>query len=71
VVHGARGETADGPRVPTRGVELVRDPVCRTYLPRAQALQAQVAGRVEFFCSPACRDQALDGRRDPAPALLE
>lgn len=40
-------------------VELVRDRVCNTFLPRERALRASVAGHEEFFCSAACRDRAL------------
>jgi hypothetical protein len=39
--------------------ELVRDRMCNTYIPRANALVARVGGREEAFCSPACRDRAL------------
>ena len=40
-------------------VELVRDRVCNTFLPRSRALKATVGGREEHFCSVACRDRAL------------
>jgi hypothetical protein len=40
-------------------VDLVRDRVCNTFLPRARALPAVVGGREEHFCSVACRDRAL------------
>jgi hypothetical protein len=40
-------------------VELVRDRICNTFLPRERALTARVAGRQEHFCSARCRDQAL------------
>jgi hypothetical protein len=39
--------------------ELVRDRVCNTFVPREKALEARVEGRIEHFCSPACRDRAL------------
>ncbi|MBN2371337.1 MAG: hypothetical protein JXO72_12710 [Vicinamibacteria bacterium] len=42
-----------------RGVPLVRDRVCNTFLPEERALRAVIAGREEFFCSAACRDRAL------------
>ncbi len=43
----------------SRAVEdLVRDPVCNTYVPRSRALTAVVEGREEYFCSEACRDRA-------------
>jgi uncharacterized protein len=52
----------EGLREPAPGrtdVELVRDRICNTFLPRSRALKATVAGREEHFCSPACRDRAL------------
>src|SRR5262249_33522832 len=38
---------------------LVRDRVCNTFLPPDRAITAPVAGRTEYYCSAACRDQAL------------
>jgi hypothetical protein len=40
-------------------VEMVRDRVCNTFLPRERALTAVVGGREMHFCSAACRDRAL------------
>jgi hypothetical protein len=57
VVQGYRGTAPGRPRVPG-AVDLVRDRVCNTYLPRERALVAVVGGRTEHFCSPACRDRA-------------
>jgi YHS domain-containing protein len=46
-------------RRPSRAAEdLVRDPVCNTYVPRSRALTATIEGRPEHFCSEACRDRA-------------
>ena len=42
------------------GVDLVRDRVCNTFVPRDRAVQAMIAGRQEHFCSEACRDRARD-----------
>jgi hypothetical protein len=54
-VMGYRGAApATGPR----DLDLVRDRVCNTYLPRERALEAVVDGRTEHFCSAACRDRA-------------
>jgi uncharacterized protein len=52
-----RGRPTQGGNVPARGVQMVRDPVCGTYVipDRAVAL-SDGTGRV-FFCSPNCRDQ--------------
>jgi uncharacterized protein len=40
-------------------LEMVRDRVCDTFLPRSRALVARVNGREQHFCSAACRDRAL------------
>lgn len=52
-----------GLREPARksagGVDMVRDRVCNTFLPRERALTAVVGGREMHFCSAACRDRAL------------
>ena len=39
--------------------EMVRDPVCELYLPRAEAIRRKVHGREYFFCSPGCLDKFL------------
>jgi hypothetical protein len=41
------------------GVDMVRDRVCNTFVPRARALVATIGGRDEYFCSAACRDRAF------------
>jgi YHS domain-containing protein len=44
-------------QVPTRGVQMVRDPVCGMFLLPDHALTL-VDGRARlFFCSDACRDK--------------
>ncbi len=58
VARGLQGETR-APAGAQGGVELVRDEVCGTFVPRPQALQATVQGRPRHFCSARCRDQAL------------
>ncbi len=58
VVRGLRGEPRAGGG-PVLGGDLVRDPVCHTFVPRARSLQARVAGETQHFCSAACRDKAL------------
>jgi hypothetical protein len=49
------------PRRVVSGTDLVRDRVCNTFLPRERALAGEVAGRIEHFCSVACRDRAVGG----------
>ena len=62
VMDGLSGRAAGGRggNVPARGVQMVRDPVCGTYVipDRALAL-ADGPGRV-YFCSAACRDKYRD-----------
>jgi YHS domain-containing protein len=42
---------------PERGVQMVRDPVCGTFLPPDSALSlAERGGAVRYFCSEKCRD---------------
>ena len=57
-VEGVAGPRQRGrSQAPTRGVQMVRDPVCGTYVipDRALAL-SDGSGRV-FFCSANCRDK--------------
>ncbi|HUG52443.1 MAG TPA: hypothetical protein VMR21_02535 [Vicinamibacteria bacterium] len=56
VVRGYREAAA--PR-PVRELDMVRDRVCDTFLPRSRALVARVDGREQHFCSTECRDRAL------------
>ncbi|HXH08503.1 MAG TPA: hypothetical protein VNP04_01830 [Alphaproteobacteria bacterium] len=39
--------------------EMVQDPLCRTYLPRSQAIRRRIRGQEHFFCSPGCVDKFL------------
>jgi len=55
VIQGLREPPAAGPS----GVEMVRDRVCNTFLPRERAFTANVGGREMHCCSAACRDRAL------------
>jgi YHS domain-containing protein len=61
-LFGAGGEVRRGGekgRTRSKAAEdLVRDPVCNTYVPRSRALSAVIEGRPEHFCSEACRDRA-------------
>jgi YHS domain-containing protein len=43
-------------RGPSGGVvdEMVQDPVCKTYIPRREAIRRRIGGREYFFCSEAC-----------------
>jgi YHS domain-containing protein len=39
--------------------EMVRDPVCHVYVPRADAIRRKIQGQEHFFCSPGCLDKFL------------
>ncbi len=56
IIEGATGSRRRGGQVPQRGVQMVRDPVCGTFLVADRAVTL-VDGRTRlFFCSDACRD---------------
>jgi YHS domain-containing protein len=56
IVEGATGSRTGGGHVPQRGVQMIRDPVCGTFVVRDRALTL-TDGRTElFFCSDTCRD---------------
>ena len=42
------------------GVDLVRDRVCNTFLPRERAIRWMTEGGEEYFCSEKCRKRAQD-----------
>jgi YHS domain-containing protein len=41
---------------------MVRDRICQTFLPEADALKVDKAGKTHFFCSTTCRDRFLEGQ---------
>lgn len=60
---GTAGRPAPGSAPRSKGllgVDLVKDRVCNTYVPRDRALRATVRGREEHFCSAECRMRALN-----------
>jgi YHS domain-containing protein len=59
----ARGQSMDTPQ----GGIMVQDPWCKTYLPQDQALDAMMADKLLYFCSPKCRDQYLEKMRQEKP----
>jgi YHS domain-containing protein len=44
-------------------VQLVRDPICGTYVVPARALPLTAAGATQYFCSERCREQFLSDAR--------
>lgn len=53
---GLRGSAAS-PRGRRAVDELVRDPVCETYIPRRKAIARTAGGTTRYFCSAACADR--------------
>ncbi|MGK2907932.1 MAG: PP0621 family protein [Desulfuromonadales bacterium] len=41
----------------SRGEEMIQDPQCGTYVPRSDAVTAQLNGTTHYFCSTDCRDK--------------
>jgi YHS domain-containing protein len=60
-IHGfLRGLRGGGHPQPARRPgrdELVKDPVCETYIPRRKAIARGSGPDVRFFCSVACADK--------------
>jgi hypothetical protein len=52
----ARGPAGGGRAPEVVGGELVRDPQCGTYIPKARALTVGTGAEILYFCSAACRD---------------
>ena len=48
---------ASDPGVPDRGVPMVRDPVCGTFVVPERAVTLHDGRARVFFCSDACRDK--------------
>ena len=51
-----QGPRPSAPPSTRSGEDMVRDPVCGTYLPASTAISAEVGGQRHHFCSAACRD---------------
>jgi YHS domain-containing protein len=63
ILRGLQEQGGDGSRgrrgqVPQQGVQMVRDPVCGTFVVREHALTIPgAAGPAVYFCSAECRDK--------------
>ena len=57
IIEGATGSRGRGGQVPQRGVAMVRDPVCGTFLLPDRAVTIADGRTRLFFCSNACRDK--------------
>jgi YHS domain-containing protein len=47
----------------SRRDELVKDPVCQTYVVMSRAIRSEVGGSTIHFCSRECRDKYGRGER--------
>lgn len=57
LIAGASAEQGRSSGPPERGVQMVRDPVCGTFLPPDTAVSlTERGGAVRYFCSEKCRD---------------
>jgi uncharacterized protein len=57
IIQGATPPASKRPHPLDRGVQMVRDPVCGTFLPPANALSlTERGGGVHYFCSDKCRE---------------
>jgi len=57
VVEGMGGRPDPRGSVPQRGVDLVRDPVCGTFVVRERAVMLSAGRDHLYFCSVNCRDK--------------
>ena len=53
----AAGGTRRPPRTQARGLKLVRDPVCGTFVAPGTSLSLTTGGTTQHFCSDKCRDE--------------
>ena len=51
------------PRAAPRSDELVKDPVCQTYVLMSRAIRSEVGGAPAFFCSRECAARFQQGER--------
>ncbi len=61
-VAGSLGLWPQAPKPLERNQEpdvLVQDPVCKTFIPRREALRADKSGETYFFCSEGCLKRFL------------
>ena len=54
---GLRGATRSRPARPAGLDELVKDPICETYIPRRKAISRGAGPALRYFCSAACADK--------------
>ena len=57
VREGLTGQPTQGGRVPQPGVQMVRDPVCGTFVVPDRSVTLSVGREQLHFCSVNCRDK--------------
>ena len=57
LIEGMTGRPRGGSHVPQQGVQMVRDPVCGTFVLPARAVSLADGRSQLFFCSTNCRDK--------------
>lgn len=57
IKEGLQGPSQPRGGVPSRGVQMVRDPVCGTFVVPDRAISLANGHDLVYFCSVACRDQ--------------
>ena len=62
-IAASQGEPRRRPPGPSRGVKMVRDPVCGTFVVPSNALTTTERGTLVYFCSEACREKHVGARR--------
>jgi len=60
----AKGESARGKRVIDAG-DMVKDPVCNTYIPMQNSIRENIRGKTYYFCSQECRDKFMKSQAKP------
>lgn len=68
IVEGASPGRRGRPGPPDRGVVMVRDPVCGTFVVPSNALALTSGGRALYFCSERCRQAYQRGSTPTAGA---
>jgi YHS domain-containing protein len=61
--HALMKTRSPSPPDRTGAQDLVRDPVCQTFVPRPHAVREVVGGEERFFCSSTCAQHALSAKR--------
>jgi uncharacterized protein len=56
ILQGLKPPASARGGVPSRGVQMVRDPVCGTFVVPERAVSLSVGAQQVYFCSSECRD---------------